>query len=80
MNTNCICTYQRNSQAEQFAKEFSEKFGVEVEIKLENGCYSSYTPAEINDAMLHFMHHEFLLLPENRSIPNARYWREREAA
>lgn len=77
---NCICTYQWRSQAEQFAKEFSEKFGVKVEIKKENGCYSSYTPAKITDVMLHFTHHEFLLLPENRSIPDAPHWREREAA
>jgi hypothetical protein len=79
MNKHCVCTYKLKRQAEQFAKEFSKKFGVEVDIKDENGCYSIYTSSGITHAMIHFIYKEFLLLPENRSIPNARYWHEREA-
>ena len=72
---NCISTYQWKSQAAQFAEEFVAKFGGETTIKNENGCHSIYTSLAITKEMISFTHHEFVLSPENRSVPDAPYWK-----
>ena len=75
---NVICTYQEKCQASQFKREFDVKFHDNVEVKSENGCYSIYTHAEITPEILSFVD-EFLLSRENRTYPDLKFWKDKEA-
>jgi hypothetical protein len=77
------CTRQRGvcaSQASQLKREFDAKFHEDVEIKNENGCYSIHTRSEISPEMMKFIYNDFLLSRKNRTYPDLKFWKDKEAS